>query len=244
MACVRLHAVRCMLCPLQLVAFLDKLGEYRAPQPMNKKVTQLMASLYGLYDKKNSEIRWAGFALYNIVLGKGLADRQERIGSTVTWVVNGCQLNQFQRSPKGPFVALWASEARIGGEGPPHSSKTRPAAVASPPPPPPCWVTHPLTQLTNTITPLQVAANAPIFASPNSCCHPSNATPWQRPQPPFSTHNPTAKTTTRHTHINTTPTTICRQTGARGTGWPSPRRTSRCCRTWLTCSRRRWAHVY
>lgn len=49
-----------MLCAVQLVAFLEKLGEYRAPQPMNKKVTQLMATMYGLYDKKNSEIRSAG----------------------------------------------------------------------------------------------------------------------------------------------------------------------------------------
>ncbi|KAG2497173.1 hypothetical protein HYH03_004762 [Edaphochlamys debaryana] len=47
----------------QMVAFLDKLGQYRAPQPMNKRVTQLLAKLYGIYDTKNAEIRFAFFKL-------------------------------------------------------------------------------------------------------------------------------------------------------------------------------------
>ncbi|KAG2494613.1 hypothetical protein HYH03_007378, partial [Edaphochlamys debaryana] len=47
----------------QLVAFLDKLGQYRAPQPMHKRVTQLLASLYGIYDTKNAEIRCSFFKL-------------------------------------------------------------------------------------------------------------------------------------------------------------------------------------
>ncbi|KAG2443497.1 hypothetical protein HXX76_001850 [Chlamydomonas incerta] len=47
----------------QLVAFLDKLGAYRAVQPMSPRVTQLLAALYGIYESKNAEIRFAFFKL-------------------------------------------------------------------------------------------------------------------------------------------------------------------------------------
>lgn len=43
----------------QLVAFLEKLGQYRAVQAMSPRVTQRLAELYGIYDSKNAEIRWA-----------------------------------------------------------------------------------------------------------------------------------------------------------------------------------------
>jgi len=47
----------------QMVAFLDKLGQYRALQPLHARVTGALASLYGLYSSKNTEIRAAFYKL-------------------------------------------------------------------------------------------------------------------------------------------------------------------------------------
>lgn len=46
-----------------LVAFLDKLANYRARQPMHRKTTRRMAELYGLDDSKNAEIRGSWYKL-------------------------------------------------------------------------------------------------------------------------------------------------------------------------------------
>ena len=46
-----------------LVAFLDKLANYRAKQPMHKKTTRQMAKLYGLDESKNAEIRGSWYKL-------------------------------------------------------------------------------------------------------------------------------------------------------------------------------------
>lgn len=50
-----MHAIACNR--TQLVAFLDKVREYRSATPMHKRLTAHMAALYGLYNYKNSEIR-------------------------------------------------------------------------------------------------------------------------------------------------------------------------------------------
>ncbi|GIL75506.1 hypothetical protein Vretifemale_5282 [Volvox reticuliferus] len=47
----------------QMVAFLDKLGQFRAPQPMHRTVTKRLAELYGIYDSNNAEIRYSFFKL-------------------------------------------------------------------------------------------------------------------------------------------------------------------------------------
>ncbi|GFR49183.1 hypothetical protein Agub_g11207 [Astrephomene gubernaculifera] len=47
----------------QLVAFLKRLGQLRAPQPMHKRTTARLAELYGIYESKNTEIRFAFFKL-------------------------------------------------------------------------------------------------------------------------------------------------------------------------------------
>ena len=41
----------------QLIAFLDKLIEYRCLTPMHKTITRRLAQLYHLYDSKNAEVR-------------------------------------------------------------------------------------------------------------------------------------------------------------------------------------------
>lgn len=46
-----------------LVAFLDKLANYRAKQPLHRKTTRKMAELYGLDDSKNAEIRGSWYKL-------------------------------------------------------------------------------------------------------------------------------------------------------------------------------------
>ncbi|GLI61916.1 hypothetical protein VaNZ11_004440 [Volvox africanus] len=47
----------------QMVAFLDKLRQFRALQPMHKTMTKRLAELYGIYDSNNSEIRYSFFKL-------------------------------------------------------------------------------------------------------------------------------------------------------------------------------------
>ncbi|KXZ45002.1 hypothetical protein GPECTOR_59g609 [Gonium pectorale] len=47
----------------QVVAFLERLGTYRAPQPMHARVTQRLGQLYGVYESKNAEIRFSFFKL-------------------------------------------------------------------------------------------------------------------------------------------------------------------------------------
>lgn len=46
-----------------LVAFLEKLANYRAKQPLHRKTTRRMAELYGLDDSKNAEIRGSWYKL-------------------------------------------------------------------------------------------------------------------------------------------------------------------------------------
>lgn len=53
-----------------LVAFLDKLANYRAKQPMHKKTTRHMAKLYGLDESKNAEIRGSW---YKLAINAGMA---------------------------------------------------------------------------------------------------------------------------------------------------------------------------
>jgi len=47
----------------QIVAFLEKLGQYRSAQPMHADNTRRLVELYGLLDTKNAEIRSAFFKL-------------------------------------------------------------------------------------------------------------------------------------------------------------------------------------
>ncbi|GLC43936.1 hypothetical protein PLESTB_000211500 [Pleodorina starrii] len=47
----------------QMVAFLDKLGQFRAPQPMHSRVTKKLAEMYGIYESNNAEIRFSFFKL-------------------------------------------------------------------------------------------------------------------------------------------------------------------------------------
>ena len=46
-----------------LVAFLDKLANYRAMQALHSKTTRQMAKLYGLDGSKNAEIRGSWYKL-------------------------------------------------------------------------------------------------------------------------------------------------------------------------------------
>lgn len=64
----------------RIVAFLDKLAEYRSLTPLNKRVTSHMASIYGFYQTRNAEVK---LVFYRLAI---LAEDEEVLPFVESWL--------------------------------------------------------------------------------------------------------------------------------------------------------------